>query len=258
MMSVMAGSGLTRDSFLGGRLHLWQPGDGYRAGVDPVLLAACVNARAGQSVLDLGCGVGAAALCLAARVPGLDLWGVELQPDYAALAERNGAENGVEFNIVNADLTELPEPVRRARFDHVIANPPYYRPGAHSVARNPGRSVALSEIATPLADWVAVAARRLAPKGYLHMIQRVDRLPELLGGCEGRLGSVEILPLAARAGRAPDRVILRARKDGKAGFRLHAPVLIHEGAQHHRDGDSYTGVVSAVLRQGQAMIWPKH
>ena len=51
-------------------------------------VAASVPARAGQSVLDLGCGVGAVALCLGARVPGLTLTGVERQPDYAALAQR--------------------------------------------------------------------------------------------------------------------------------------------------------------------------
>ena len=77
---------LTHDGFLGGRLHLWQPRRGYRAGVDPVLLAASVPAQAGQSVLDLGCGAGAAMLCLGVRVPGLDLNGLEVQPDYAALA----------------------------------------------------------------------------------------------------------------------------------------------------------------------------
>jgi Predicted O-methyltransferase len=53
----VSGSGdsdLTHDAFLGGRLHLWQPRQGYRAGVDAVLLAASVQARPGQRVLDRG------------------------------------------------------------------------------------------------------------------------------------------------------------------------------------------------------------
>ncbi|MEP3334149.1 methyltransferase [Sedimentitalea sp.] len=255
-MSTDALDDLTRDAFLGGRLHLFQPRDGYRAGVDPVVLAATVNASPGQAVLDLGCGAGAAALCLAARVQGLDLWGVELQPLYADLARRNGMENGVSFNVVQADLNVLPEPVRSAGYHHVIANPPYYRPGAHSVAQDPGRGVALSESETPLGDWLAVAARRLAPKGYLHMIQRMDRLPDMLAGCAGRLGSVEVLPLSGRTGRAPGIAILRARKDGRAPFRLHAPVLMHEGMRHDRDADSYSPAIADVLREGQALAWP--
>ena len=74
------------DRFLCGRLRLLQPRKGYRAATDPVLLAAACPATSGDRVLDLGCGAGAAALCLGLRVPGLALSGLELQPGYADLA----------------------------------------------------------------------------------------------------------------------------------------------------------------------------
>jgi tRNA1(Val) A37 N6-methylase TrmN6 len=53
---------ITTDGFLGGRLTIAQPVAGYRAAADPVLLAAAVQARPGQAVLDLGCGAGVASL----------------------------------------------------------------------------------------------------------------------------------------------------------------------------------------------------
>lgn len=246
---------LTQDAFLGGRLHLWQPRGGYRAGIDPVLLAAAVPARAGQTVLELGCGAGAAVLCLAARVPGLALSGVELQPDYAELARENARLCGVGLDVIRADLAALPDALRQTSYDHVIANPPYYRGGAHTSARDGGRRVALGE-ETPLGTWVDIAARRLAPKGYLHMIQRTDRLPDLLTACAGRLGSIEVLPLAARTGRAPDLIILRARKGGRAAFVLHAPVVLHRGSKHVADQESYTDEIVQVLRHGAGLQWP--
>jgi tRNA1(Val) A37 N6-methylase TrmN6 len=61
------------DGFLGGQLRLAQPEIGYRAGIDPVLLAAACPAQRGQEVLELGCGVGVASLCLGRRVLGLNL-----------------------------------------------------------------------------------------------------------------------------------------------------------------------------------------
>ncbi len=247
---------LTRNAFLGGRFHLWQPRRGYRAGVDPLLLAASVPARAGQSVLDLGCGAGAASFALAARVPGLGLTGVELQPFYAELARRNAAENDVELEVIEADLGVLPPELRQIRFDHVIANPPYFAPGAHSPARDTGRRVALGG-ETPLGDWIAVAARRLAPRGLLHMIQRTERLPEILAGCTGRLGSVELLPLCARQGDAPGLVILRARKDGRALFRMHAAVAMHDEDTALPHGKNYTARIAAVLRDGASIGWPE-
>ncbi len=252
---MFSDSDLTCNDFLGGRLRLLQPAKGYRAGVDPVLLAASVAAEPGDSVLELGCGAGQALLCLGARIKGLSLTGVELQGAYADLARRNAALNEQALEVFEADLSALPADLRQRQFAHVIANPPYYRAGAHSQAEDAGRRVALGEN-TPLQDWVSVAAKRLAPGGSLHMIQRADRLPDMLAACEGRLGSIEVLPLAPRQGRAAELVILRARKGGKAAFRLHAPLVLHEGARHERDGESYCAEISAVLRQGAPLPWP--
>ncbi|WP_170469060.1 tRNA1(Val) (adenine(37)-N6)-methyltransferase [Ruegeria arenilitoris] len=251
-MTLFSDTDLTRNDFLGGRVRLWQPRSGYRAGVDPVLLAATVPATRGHTVLELGCGAGAAVLCLLARVSGLQAVGVELQASYADLARRNAAENDAPLEVVEADLSALPADLKQRQFDYVIANPPYYRAGAHSPAEDAGRSVALGE-QTPLELWFDCAAKRLAPRGYLHMIQKADRLPDMLAACAGRLGSVEVLPLAARTGRAAELVILRARKGGKAAFRLHAPLILHAGDRHEKDGESYEPQVSAVLRDGAAM-----
>jgi len=255
-LAVFSDTDLSHDGFLGGRLTLAQPRTGYRAGVDPVLLAASVAARPGQSVLELGCGAGQAFLCLGARVQGLTLTGVELQPPYAELARQNAAANGIAAEVVCADLEHLPDRLRQQSFDHVIANPPYYRAGAHSPAQDAGRRTALGE-ATPLAVWIDTAARRLTPKGYLHMIQRADRLPDMLAAAAGRLGALEVLPLAPRVGRGAELVILRARKGGRAAFRLHAPLVLHAGARHERDGADYSAEVTAVLRDGAALPWPQ-
>jgi tRNA1(Val) A37 N6-methylase TrmN6 len=240
---------LTRDAFLGGKLHLYQPKTGYRAGLDAVLLAASVQAACGQRVLDLGCGVGAAALCLAARVPGLQLTGVELQADYAALARRNG---GAAFEVITAEISELPLPLRQRQFDHVLVNPPYYDRSASRAAQDRGREAALGET-TPLSDWVKVAAKRLGPKGCAHFIHRAERLPDMLVAMQKRLGSIEVLPIAPRSGRRAELVIVRARKSGRAEFRLHAPLILHEGARHLKDGDSFVPQVRAVLRDGAAL-----
>lgn len=247
---------LSSDAFLGGQVTLLQPKNGYRAGVDPVLLAAAVPVQAGQSVLELGCGAGQALLCLGARVPGVTLVGVELQPAYADLARQNSAKNSCPLRVVEADLTQLPADLKQLRFDHVIANPPYYRTGAHSPAQDGGRQIALGG-ETPLDLWLDVASRRLAPKGYLHLIQRADRLSDVLRACDGRLGSVEILPIAPRPGRAAELILIRARKGGRADLRLHAPLILHQHAEHPGDRPDYRPEIEAILRQGAAVSWPK-
>lgn len=243
---MFADNELSHDAFLCGRLHLWQPLRGYRAATDPVLLAACVDARAGQRVLDLGCGAGAASLCLAARVPGLMQAGLELQPAYADLARRNAAGNGVALEVVEGDVTAMPAMLRR-EFDHVIANPPYY-PAGGTPSPDAGRAMAL-QVATPVTDWVAAGLRRLAPGGYLTLIISVDLLPAVLGLAP----HASVLPLAPRTGRAAPRVIVKVRKLGRAPFRLLAPFVIHAGAAHDGDRESYTPEAEAVLRGGGSL-----
>lgn len=241
---------LTQDAFLCGRLHLWQPRRGYRAATDAVLLAAACPAEAGQSVLDLGCGVGAASLCLGARVPLLVQTGLEVQEDYATLARRNAAENGLALQVVTGDLTAMPAALR-VGFDHVIANPPWY-PRGGSPSPVAGRDVAL-RAELPLGRWVEAAARRLDPSGWLTMILGADGLPEVLGALGSRMGSATVLPIAAREGRPALRVILRARKGGRAAFRLLAPLITHQGAAHDGDRESYTPRANEILRNGAAL-----
>jgi tRNA1Val (adenine37-N6)-methyltransferase len=242
--------GLTRDAFLSGRLHLWQPRRGFRAATDPVLLAAACPARPGDRVLDLGTGIGSAALCLATRVTGLDLWGLELQPGYADLARRNAAETGLPMTVVTGDLSRMPAPLRHP-FDQVIANPPYY-PRGGTPAADPGRALAMQGD-LPLSAWVEAAARRLAPGGWLTMIFATDALAEVLAALGPRLGSASILPLAPRDGRPALRVILRARKGGRAALRLLPPLVVHRGPAHDGDRDSYTPRANQILRDGQAL-----
>ncbi|MEM8576873.1 MAG: methyltransferase [Pseudomonadota bacterium] len=237
-----------QDAFLGGRLSLWQPVRGYRAGVDPVLLAAAVPAQAGQSVLDLGCGVGTAALCLAARVPDLHPVGLERQAAYAALARRNGLE------VVEGDVAAMPGELKARAFHHVICNPPYFDRTRGAAAEDAGREGAMGED-RPLHVWAEAAARRLMHHGYAHFIFRAERLPELLAAFSGRLGSVEVLPLAARAGRAPSLVIVRARKGGRADFRLHFTRILHRGSSHVADGEDYTPEFTSIFRAGAPLVF---
>lgn len=245
-----ASESLTEHGFLGGMVRVKQPRDGFRSGVDAVYLAAAAPALAGETVLDLGTGAGVAALCLSKRVAGLSLHGLELQPAYAALAAENGAEADVRLTVHCGDVSTPPAALRALSFDGVIANPPYYRPGAGLVSET--KETAHHE-SVPLAIWTDCALRRLNPGGWLVMIQRAERLAEILAGLEGRAGDIRIMPVAGRIGRPATRVIVKARKGVRAPLTLCAPLIEHDGAEHVKDGDDFSAVAKAVLRDGAGL-----
>lgn len=249
MTLIWADDDLTRDAFLGGRVTLLQPRRGYRAGTDPVLLAASVEAEPGQSVLELGCGAGAAMLCLAARVPGLDLWGVEIQPGYADLARRNAGLNDARVTVHTADLRALPPEIKAHRFDHVIANPPYFDRARSRPAPDPAKETAFGAPVS-LAVWIDAMARRVAPLGRLTLIQKADRLPEIVAALHGRMGGLAVQPLVSRKGRDAERVIVTARQSGRAAFRLAAPLVLHEGERHLSDAGDFTPEAEVIFRHG--------
>jgi len=243
---------LTQDAFIGGQLTLSQPVNGYRAGVDPVILAASIAAHEGESVLDMGCGAGAAALCLGKRVDGLRLVGLERQGIYAELARKNAEDNSIEMTVVEGDLADMPSALREDSFDHVIMNPPYFLRERGSASPDDMREGALGED-TPLSTWLDQATRRLKPRGYVTLIQHAERLPEVLGAMDERLGSVVVKPLCPRIGRAANLVLVQARKGGRGAFRLASPLFLHDGIAHETDGEDYTPEVSAILRDGMAL-----
>jgi tRNA1(Val) A37 N6-methylase TrmN6 len=231
---------VTADALLGGRVRFTQPAAGYRAAIDPVLLAATVPEDFAGSLADLGCGAGAAALCVAARVPGARITGIERDAALAALAAENAQANGVtdRVTIVAADIRAADLPA--GSFGWAIANPPYLEAARADVSPSPRRQAATVEDEAALADWIAALLRLVRPKGTLALIQRADRLADILAALRGEAGEIVVFPLWPRAGAPARRVLVRARKGIATPLRLAAGLVLHEG-------ERYSAAAQAVL-----------
>ena len=236
---------LTEDRLMGGAVRVRQPRDGFRVAIDTVLLAAAVPAADGESVLEPGAGIGAAALCLARRVPGCRVFGLERQADLVRLAGENVRLNRLErrIDVMVGDLARPPPRLAPGAYDHVMMNPPFFEAGSTARPASPSRADARIEGEADLACWIGFALAMLRRKGTLTLIHRADRLADVLAALAGRAGGIVVFPVWPRAGQGPaKRVLIRARPGVAAPLRLAGGLVLHAG-----DG-AFTPQADAVLR----------
>ena len=241
----------TEDTILGGRVQITQPVTGYRAAIDPVLLAASINARSGEKVLDVGCGVGAAALCLAARLADVGVSGIEVQRDLLRLALQNAQANEMtgRVDFMGGNLLAPPPRLTPASFDHTMANPPFEAAGTGNAPPDGGKAIANVEGEARLADWVSFCLLMVRHKGSVTFIHRADRLDELLAAmCRG-LGELVVFPLwSGNSGKAAKRVLVRGRKG------VSAPLALMPGLVLHGQGGAYTAEAECILRDAGPLV----
>lgn len=237
--------GVTHDHLLGGRVSYTQPADGFRSGIEPILLAAAVPACPGERVLEGGSGAGAALLCLAARVPGLHGLGVERDPCLASLATRNAGANGAAgLAFLAADITAMPD---SGTFDHAIANPPYHPPQG-TASPLPARAAAKRGETGLLSAWAHALAAALRHRGTLMFILPAGSLPECLAAmAQAGCPPSAVLPLWPKLGWPAKLVLVRGVKGGRTTLRLLPGLVLHA-----TDG-GFTPAADAILRGGAGL-----
>ncbi len=239
----------TIDSFLGGRINIIQPLDGYRAGIDPIFLAASIHTKPKESVLDIGSGVGVASISLAVRSPEVNVLGLEIQEDLAGHCLTNLKSNNVNQRVCVqvGDLLSPPSALKAHSFDQVMTNPPYYENDRSHSSPIPGKAQANTET-VDMGKWIRSCLKFLKPKGIFTMIHRPERLDEILYHLQKRTGSIVVYPLWPGINKSARRVIVQARKDGRGELRLSQGMNLHGGSE------KYTPEAEAILRHAQPLI----
>jgi tRNA1(Val) A37 N6-methylase TrmN6 len=245
---------VTDDAFLGGALRILQPEQGYRAGVDAVLLAAAAKVGRGERVLDVGAGVGVVGLAVARRVADAQVVLVERDRELAQLARANIERNGLaeRVRMIEADV-EQPlsgQPALGALsecFDHALANPPFHIEGRATLAADTTKAAANAMAEGSLTRWLRFLASMVRPSGTATVIHKAEALAALLAACEGRFGALEVLPIHSRPDAAAIRVIVHGMKGSRAPLSLRPQLTLHG------DDNGFRPEIERVLRGGEPL-----
>ncbi|MEL7107981.1 MAG: methyltransferase domain-containing protein [Pseudomonadota bacterium] len=217
----------TSDAFLGGRVTVIQPKQGFRAGTDSILLAAALDSTFSGHALEVGSGAGGALFPAAARLPEAKFIGLERDPDMLALARRGVSENafGARIDLVEGSVGAIPSDWQN-RFDLAFSNPPFFAEGA---IQDPGAGKAGAYLeSVPLKDWINGMLFALRPKGTFVMVHRAADLARILSVLERQSGEIAVLPVHSYPGAEAKRVLVRARKGLRSGpMRLLEPRYLY-------------------------------
>jgi tRNA1Val (adenine37-N6)-methyltransferase len=239
---------LTRDEILRGRLVLWQPRDGYRFAVDPLLLIDFVAAA--DRIVDLGSGCGIIALGVARRFADARVTAVELQPRLARLAIRNVDENSLadRVQVLELDLADARAcraALAGASFDLVVSNPPFRPLGEGSANPDDEAAVARHELRLTLADLAREARRLLLPGGRAAIVYPAERLGALLSSLEREgLRPLRLRCVHPRLGEPATRVLVEARKGARGNLVVESPLILRD------ENDDYTPEARRALGEG--------
>lgn len=213
-----------------------EPHGGIRFGTDALLLAdfASNTVKKGKCI-DFGTGSGVIPLLLLALGSNADFVGLELQPEYARVAEENAKANGFSnrFSVVCGSANDHRTIFESGRVDFVVTNPPYMRDDCGKINDSIPLAIARREISGGIEMFCKASAWCLKSGGSFFAVYRPDRLVTLL--CAMRSNGIEPKRLRAvvpSAGKKPSLILVEGKKDGREGLIYENDLIIYTDSNH--------------------------
>jgi tRNA1Val (adenine37-N6)-methyltransferase len=169
------------DILCGGRLQIVQHADGYRSGVDALLLAACAAPMASGRIVDICAGTGVVGIAVAAINPDVTaITAIEVQPDMAECARTNlQSAQLASWQLLVGDVRGLTPDRDHRRASVVTINPPFYRPHAGRISPYPVRAAARHQLNGSLEELLAASLNWVTLDGWVIVAYPTNALHEV-------------------------------------------------------------------------------
>ena len=104
---------------------------------------------------------------------------------------------------------------------------------------------------------LSYALKRCKPYGYITLIHRPARLPEILSILSNGSGDIKIQPILS-SHQISSRVIIRARKSAKGETKLFNPISLYKNSDKSGLKKQYTSKIQEILKNGNALNFKKY
>ena len=212
-------------------LNLIQKQQGFRFGVDAVLLSHFANIKNKHRVIDLCTGTGIVPFLAYGKYEPKEVIGIEIQADMVEMANRSSLLNNTTdiVKFVHGDLKDKALLDSLGKFDVLTVNPPYKLNNAGIINPNDKLAIARHEVMCTLEDVIIAARRFLKDNGIMFIIHRPERLADIFG----LMRKYKIEPKRVRmvhpnTKKAPNIVLVEGQRDGGAFLKWEETLYVYD------------------------------
>jgi len=212
-------------------LYVIQKKNGFKFGIDAVLLSDFAKDTPSRSTLDLCTGTGIIPILLSAKTKTPKICGLEIQPHIADMAQRSVVYNNLseKVEIKCGDLKDATNIYPKGSFDKITCNPPYMK--NNSAVKNEADTLTISrhEIMCTLEDVISVSSKLLRPKGRFYMVHRPSRLADIIYLMRTyKIEPKKLRFVAPSEGKAPNLLLIEGMRDGGAEMKVLPTLYVYD------------------------------
>lgn len=226
-------------------LNLIQKKDGFKFGVDAVLLSDFANVKNKHRVIDLCTGTGIIPFLIYGKYEPKEIYGLEIQEDMVHMAKRSTALNSLEEKVffLHGDLKNINELKKLKKFDVVTVNPPYKLNNSGIINPLDKLAIARHEILCNLEDVISASRILLNDNGRIFIVHRPERLADIFTLMRKyRIEPKRVKMVHPKIGKAPNIVLVEGQRDGGAYLKWEAPLYVYdENGNYTKEIDSIYG-----------------
>lgn len=223
-------------------LNLIQKKDGFKFGIDAVLLSDFANVKKKHRVIDLCTGTGIIPFLIYGKYEPKSIYGLEIQNDMVEMAKRSVELNSLDGKIsfLNEDLKNIEFLKKFEKFDVVTVNPPYKLNNAGIINPNDKLAIARHEILCNLEDVIYASRILLKDNGRLFMIHRPERLADIFTLMRKyKIEPKRVKMIHPKMGKAPNIILVEGQRDGGEYLKWEAPLYVYDdNGQYTKEIDS--------------------
>lgn len=211
-------------------LYLIQKKQGFRFGIDAVLLSNFANVKNKHRVVDLCTGTGIVPFLIYGKYKPKEVIGIEIQEDMVEMAIRSSQYNEVEnvISFKNADLKDIKYLSSLGTFDVLTVNPPYKLNNSGIVNLDDKLAIARHEIMCSLEDVIVASRKLLKDNGRMFIVHRPERLIDIFELMRKyKIEPKRVQTVQPNINKAPNIVLVEGQRDGGAYLKWEKPIYVY-------------------------------